>query len=81
MELVPLAPPHLHLAMQSPGRVAGACVSMDSSGDERLLAAATGQPIWPSSTPDQPSPIQPRYEYTAPKMAARRLVTLFALHD
>eukprot|EP00903_Cladosiphon_okamuranus_P020006 g18377.t1 len=47
---------------QSPGRVAGASVSLGSSGDEdeRLLGKATGPPIWPSSTPDQPSPIQPR---------------------
>ncbi|CAM9404192.1 unnamed protein product, partial [Hapterophycus canaliculatus] len=30
----------------------------ESSGDEELLGAATGQPIWPSSSVDQPSPIQ-----------------------
>lgn len=53
-------PPHLYLPMQSPARVGGASVSAESSGDERLLGAATGEPIWPSSTPDQPSPIQPR---------------------
>ncbi|CAB1118118.1 unnamed protein product [Ectocarpus sp. CCAP 1310/34] len=30
----------------------------DSSGDEELVSAATGQPIWPSLAQDQPSPIQ-----------------------
>ncbi|CAM9146579.1 unnamed protein product [Ectocarpus fasciculatus] len=32
--------------------------SAESSGDEELVSAATGQPIWPSLAQDQPSPIQ-----------------------
>ncbi|CAM9374864.1 unnamed protein product [Scytosiphon promiscuus] len=42
--------------------VAAGSEAGESSDDEALLTAATGKPIWPSSSMDQPSPIQaPRY--------------------
>lgn len=35
---------------------------LQTTGDEELVSAATGQPMWPSLAQDQPSPIQaPRY--------------------
>lgn len=53
---MPISPAQNLACSASPTRYWCAAVTL---GDEVLLGVGTDQPIWPTSTPDRPSPVQP----------------------